>query len=63
MLELLHIPNNFFPLINNIIKIPNACSASNAPSQRKNNHIAITHSNPNLSMQPFNVTNEQKSLT
>lgn len=61
--ELLHIPNNFFPLIDNIVKILNAYSASNAPCKRKNNHIAITYNNPNLSLQPFNVTNEQKSLT
>lgn len=60
-LELLHIPNNFFSLTNNIVKRPNACSACNAPCQRKKNHIAFTHSNPSLSLQPFNVTNEQKT--
>jgi hypothetical protein len=29
----------------------------------KNNHIAFTHNNPNLSLQLFNVTNEQKTWT
>jgi hypothetical protein len=53
-------PQQIFSLTNNIVKKPNACSACNAPCQRKNNHIAFAHNNQNLSLQSFNVTIEQK---